>query len=153
MTSLKLLTYNTAASFGKLKKQRITKVTKGRQHCSKQTSDLMFDLINIIDVINTVGSQSTDSDVGIEHSDTDIKNTEGSNSIIGLICRPADADVCNVSFSADAIQASNNLRAVIEELPSVINQQKVRISSIEHQLTNITSTLQNISDVQQSEQR
>jgi len=33
----------------------------------------------------------------------------------------------------------------------MINQQKVRITSIEHQLTNIVSTLQNISDVQQSQ--
>jgi len=90
------------------------------------------------DIINTVGSQSTDSDAIIVHSDTiidDTDDTEGSKSATG-------------SFSADAIQACNNLRAVIVELTRVINQQKVRITSIEHQLTNIVSTLQNISDVQ-----
>jgi len=104
------------------------------------------------DIINNVGSQSTDSDAIIVHSDTIIDNTddtEGSKSATDLTCN--DTSIHNDSFSADAIQACNNLRAVIVELTSVINQQKVRITCIEHQLINIVSTLQNISDVQQSQ--
>jgi len=140
MTSLKQPAATITASLGKPKKQRITKVTKKQQQCSKHTSDLMDD-------INTVGSQSTDSDAIIVHSDTIIDDTEGSKSTTNLTC--ADTINYNDSFSADAIQACNNLRAVIVELTSIINQQKVRITSIEHQLTNSVSTLQNISDVQQ----
>jgi len=55
------------------------------------------------DINNIVDSQSTDSAVGIKHCDTNIEDTEGSNSTIGLTC--TGADDYNDSFSDDAIQA------------------------------------------------
>jgi hypothetical protein len=100
MTTLKRPAATIAASLGKTKKQRVTKVTNKQQQRSKHTSDLMDD------IINTVGSQSTDSDKVIVHSDTIIEDTEGSNRpTIGLTC--TDASNHNDAYSANVIQACN----------------------------------------------
>ena len=131
MPSLKRPAVSVSVSLGNNKKQKIDKTIKKRQTCSKQT-DLMED------IINTVGSQSTDSDERIGHN---AKDAESSNRYSDLTSTD--------SFSADAIQASNNLRAVIVKLTSVIDQQQTKIASIELQLANIVSTLHTISDAHQ----
>lgn len=133
MPSLKRPAASVAVSLGNNKKQKIAKSIKKKQIRSKQT-DLMED------IINTVGSQSTDSDEHIDHNTEDAENSSSHSDL-----------TINDSFSADAIQACNNLRAVIVNLTSVINQQQTKITSIELQLANIVSTLQTISDAQQSQ--